>query len=1134
MATLRDELESLRLRLKWYLKVRALLQTVLLISILVLGLGWLDFYYRPTHSIVRFLISMLFWIGSASVVVLQLLPALFQKIQPLDVALALEKLEGTRSGELAAAVDFQASGNLDRSSSWKKELVQNCLESQVSRSTKVRSRNLIVQGALLMFGFLFLSLYAMPTVVTATTRVVWPASQAEWPRLTKLRVFDQQRNPVAPGATISLMGSTGSNFYVEDIIGEPPEDVILEIRRTSQPLKRIRLRNRQPQSSSESGRETFRFRLVPNQMETMQFRIVGGDDQSMDWMTLRKEIKPVVQSMICQINPPEYLNVESTILENVSGPVPAPVGSLLQFDLSMNRPVRELELRDLESNAVVSQVVNGSHLRFDLDVVEAEEGSLIYELFVRVRADVEGENSTGPGWQRVKRIRIEPLVDFAPEVTVLAPQKDLRVTRDALVPYEATARDDYGLQDFSLKVDAKTPLSLAAEIQDGQLEATLSGTLDLHRLAVEEGDLVELSAVASDRSPEAVLVATSPIRLTVVSTQEKEQDLQSLLEQTSNELLAVYQTQQDILTETRQLSKESRDGEFTSEANEKLHLLQVRQQGVQETLRSRIQQGTLSAIASEIRINQLDSQRVEELSTETTNAVSDLLDDGISETMRSFQSLRTLGELARETETSGPARRRLLDELNRSMTLQGSVTTTLERILQALDRWGSSTDIRIQWKLIKSELGTVIENLSAVDQLTISRAVSELSTEQVEQLRGFSKQHVALAVKLQGLLQQLEQSDSENWSVFKRELEETQGEVRLQRAAEAILGNKILRAIDIDRQLLQSFKNIQLQDTLRQTQMEADLESYREFANELETLSEQQSELHTRWIRSEANEALIQQQKRLRKRVQEMAERAGDIGLPQIEELLSDSISEIDSLLDAVEDGASVLQRTELGTIDENLQAAMNVVGERVRSLQNRDQNQLIRQLTLLAKELAEEQNSVIQEFVLIKEAVTVNRRLTRSQRRQLLELAQVEQEIANKLTPFQESTGNLPVLNESLKSLIDLLEVVSSRFKKNDELPDTESDLATIQLRLAQLSGLSSDLAEASPGEGNGGLPPEVRIQLTLLLQKQKELAEQEKILIDRGGIISKEMHSQFVAKQREISERLEEIFESIENLPQ
>ncbi|QDT34206.1 CCDC158 family protein [Thalassoglobus polymorphus] len=1134
MATLRDELESLRLRLKWYLKVRALLQTVLLISILVLGLGWLDYYFRPTHSIVRFLLSMLFWIGAASVVVLRLLPALFQKIQPLDVALALEKLEGTRSGELAAAVDFQASGDLDHSSSWKKELVQNYLESQVSPSTKVRSRNLIVQSILLGFGLLFLSLYAMPTVVTAVTRVVWPASQAEWPRLTKLRVYDQQRNPVAPGATISLMGSTGSNFYVEDMIGEPPEDVILEIRRTSQPLKRIRLQNRQPQNSSESGRETFRFRLVPNQMETMQFRIVGGDDQSMDWMTLRKEIKPVVQSMICQIDPPEYLNAESTILENVSGPVPAPVGALLQFDLSMNRPVRELELRDLESNAVVSQVVNGSHLRFDLDVAEAEEGSLIYELFVRVGPDLEVENSTGPGWQRVKRIRIEPLADLPPEVTVLAPQKDLRVTRDALVPYEATARDDYGLQDFSLKVEAKTPLSLAAEIQDGQLEATLTGTLDLRLLSVEEGDLIELSAVASDRSPEGVPVATSPIRMTVVSTQEKEQDLQALLEQASNELLAVYQTQQDILTETRQLTKESRDGEFTLEANEKLHLLQVRQQGVQETLRLRIQQGTLSAIASEIRVNQLDSQRVEELSSETTNAVGDLLDKEVSETMRSFQSLRTIGELARETETSEPARRRLLDELTRSMKLQGSVTTKLERILQTLDRWGSSADIRIQWKLIKSELRTVIEDLSAVDQLTISRAVSELDTEQVEQLRGFSKQHVALTVKLQGLRQQLEQSDSENWNEFKRELEEVQGEVQLQRAAEAVLGNKILRAIDIDRQLLQSFKNILLQDTLRQNQMEADLETYRAFEDELKTLAEQQSELHARWIRSEANEAIIQQQKKLTKKLQEMAERAEDIGLPQIDELLTDSISEVDSLLGAVADGESILQRTELEAIDENLEAAMNVVGERVRTLQDRDQSQLIRQLTLLAKELVEEQKSVIQEFAFIKEAVAANRRLTRSQRRQLLELAQVEQEIANKLTPFQESTGNLPVLNESLKSLIELLEVVAGRFKKNDELPEVENDLATIQLRLAQLSGLSSDLTETSPGEANAGLPPEVRVQLTLLLQKQKELAEQEKILIDRGEIITEEMQSRFLARQREISKRLEEIFESIEKLTQ
>lgn len=1124
---MREALETRRQKLLWFLRVRALLHCLFIALVCGLLLGWVDFHYRPQLSLFRYLLAISFWGPFLVAVYRYFLPLVFREIQLIDVALAMAQPEQGTAEDFAALVALEQSAKVSTvQNSWTETILKSLDRQQPADFPKVKSRWILTQFCTLIGILLMLLCLAPQRSVIAIQRLAMPARPIVWPQATQFVLLDSRQREMTPGTILTLMSTQSVQFFARDVVGAPPEEVTLEIRRLAEPLKKIRLSGSQENLPDGTPGTLFNFRLTPDTHATIQFRVVGGDDDSMPWTTLLRELKPVVQSLTCRMTAPDYLRREPLLLKNWAGELQAPLGALLSFELTLNRPVAEFLVRSSSQNELIHLKNQAEKYNFQLQVENVDENSFAYEVLVKIPQRAASASAVDNQWQRVKRIQVAPILDLPPAVSLVTPAQDTTVTPHAVLPLKATAQDDNGLAFLRIQITAIDEYSLEASETNGKLVEAFHGKLSVALTRTQPGDTIEILATAGDFSPTGQNVSTPPIQLRVISMDDKETEISYKFRQLTQALLAILKLQKDVLSDTEQLALDLEDFRSNNEFSGTLQPLQIKQQRIQDELLNRIHEETVKDLIQEIAGNRVENAELQTTILKLDQRFSQVIQPCVSELIPQLQAIRKAFHLTPEEGIPLRHSSRLLESVQHSIKIQKKAIHEISALIHELDRWVEGADLQLQWQLLRSGLVRLKEGLSELAQETVSKSLNELTTKLRTQLAESSESHVLLSTRLQEFHSDLTQAHQPHWKPVQTGLSEAGAAMSLKEAGSAIESNNVLKAIELDRLLVELLARLDEQRLLFQFNRTAGLIAELRSAKEkLESMRNQQRDLSQRWRLSSIDPTLFESQQNLGNLVEKLADRLEGLGDPEVSEQLRVTVNEIKQLLQEKRAMLPETLETNLKQVEEHLEQVSRRIEDSILRLQQPDQSQFLEELAILAREFQPQQMMFNQKYATVFKEFKKSGRVNRQGRRELLLMVEFERALVQRLQDLSQRLTGLPVVEQTLKELIESAVAVSAAIQEQRISEPLTERMEKIVTLLDQLSLLDTENSKQS--SAGDLVSTQVRAQLKILLERQRQLLAEEAKLLESGDTLGAEKQATFKQQQLEILESLKEILE-------
>jgi hypothetical protein len=468
----------------------------------------------------------------------------------------------------------------------------------------------------------------------AAARLLDPFSDLAWPQTTHLAL----RPPAPPAGYVVARGQAFEIEAVDAREARLPAEVRIHYRIQdpgSPPLPTMQ--RIVPGEGTGEGSEGKTMEVVErmqwlrgtmvarreNVTAPFEFRVEGGDDQSMPWLPVEVIEPAAVRALAIELFPPEYTGWPAEKIE-AGGSLRALVGTRVRMRGEATKPLRAAVLC-LEGGREIPASLDPDGLRFDIsphDLTIEKSGSYWLKL-----ADVDGLSGG------TARSEIVAVADQPPTVTIARPAGDLFVTPGAVVPLLVVARDDLALRDVSLVVSRgkavpaagsatqkDSPIELyqgpphapprapgGAEGESGQRQE-IAYRWELGPLGLTPGTQVVYHAAACDYKPQT---GKSELRrlsvITVEELQERIAARQSLL---LAELARVLKLQRDVRGQVEGLEIRGRKaGGLEPLDVDHLQAAELGQRQVDHNLASR-QDGVamhLIALLADLQNNRLDN-----------------------------------------------------------------------------------------------------------------------------------------------------------------------------------------------------------------------------------------------------------------------------------------------------------------------------------------------------------------------------------------------------------------------------------------------------------------------------------------------------------------------------------------------
>lgn len=173
---------------------------------------------------------------------------------------------------------------------------------------------------------------------------------------------------------------------------------------------------------------------------SFEFSVIGGDAQT-EWRKVTAVPAPEVTQLQLHLSYPPYTALPAEEYSEGRGHVKAVVGTKVTLRAKSNKRLVSAELLwDKAGSTPALLDEDGTTLNAEFTVRENAE----YRIALH---DQEGMNNLN---RFPKQFRVQAVPDVAPEVTVEHPASDLEVTREAMLPIRALAKDDFGIQTMEL------------------------------------------------------------------------------------------------------------------------------------------------------------------------------------------------------------------------------------------------------------------------------------------------------------------------------------------------------------------------------------------------------------------------------------------------------------------------------------------------------------------------------------------------------------------------------------------------------------------------------------------------------------------------------------------------------------
>lgn len=536
MSDLLDQLKRIRSRARRVLWTYGLSWTVAVLlgaALCVAALDWLLHRVRGPVNLddsgVRLMLALGIVAAAASAAWRFLITPLRQQLSDLDVALRIERRFPGFQDSLASTVQFLEQGTDPRLGS--PDLQRAVIERTARQVEDVNladvidprpARRVAVVAVLVCLAAALLAGLNPAAANVAVNRLVFPLASHPWPRATELRLLDAELKPLpAPwGEPIRRVRGDTLRFYVENVKGTPPDDVMLEYRfaegeTTAEKLRRASLRDAQG-----SLREVCVATIVVDK-GPLEFRAIGGDDHTMDWHDVEVVPPPRLDRLQVTLTPPTYAGRPAERLPENVGHVQALVGTTIEIEATSNKPLASalLHVKDASPKTIE---LSKDGLKFKTAFTLSEPG--LYSYWFDLTDRTGFKNPAPPHYE----IRAD--ADRVPVVNVVRPLERISVTARAVLPVQITAEDDLGLKELRLRyrlADGGLPIQTVALQAVPDLprhrEVTHRWKLSSLAMPLPEGAEIEFWAEAADRydlGPGHVGRSESRL-LRIVSPQEK-------------------------------------------------------------------------------------------------------------------------------------------------------------------------------------------------------------------------------------------------------------------------------------------------------------------------------------------------------------------------------------------------------------------------------------------------------------------------------------------------------------------------------------------------------------------------------------------------------------------------------------
>ena len=363
----------------------------------------------------------------------------------VKIALRLERLFPTLRDRLASSVEFlqqgdsTASGSTSLQDATIRDVQERLAGLETTRIWQTQPVKRAGWTAVAMCLLAATLVFVNPAVATtALMRLVVPWQTVEWPRVHHLQLVDEKLRPIVPGVSPPLRMAWGNrlSLFARDLAGELPSDTVLELRRqgdesvSREPMRRTTLRNAAGESYDVAA---VGLAVAEGEWE---LRVVGGDHQSMDWQSLVVVPPPVLRSLHVRLIPPAYLDSEPVVLPTDVGDIQAWMGTRVVVEAEASKPLSEAVLRIADTDPVLAELSeDGTRLKAEFELNKPRRHSYWLQL-----TDREGYENQDP-----PRYDVRVNTDAVPDVSIISPSADVRVTPTAEVPVRIEAKDDIGL-----------------------------------------------------------------------------------------------------------------------------------------------------------------------------------------------------------------------------------------------------------------------------------------------------------------------------------------------------------------------------------------------------------------------------------------------------------------------------------------------------------------------------------------------------------------------------------------------------------------------------------------------------------------------------------------------------------------
>ena len=1011
------------------------------------------------------------------------LAPLQSRLTDLDVALRIEQRHPELRDVLASSVQFVEQGGDPRVGS--PELQRVVADQAAHRLQSLDLDDFIqstpaVRAAIACAGLLsvaaILVLVSPHNAALALRRLCLPFHAPAWPRAVAWALLDGNLDPLPEDPAVPLQVPRGEifRFHAVNSRGGLPQRVLLETRplQSTAPPQVEPLRPLNLSENPQGLREVAVGQISPPKT-ALEFRVVGGDDSTMAWRTLKVVNPPIVEQLQVLVTPPPYTRRPTEKLPEGVGHITALVGSRVEIAARASRALERgtLRLRDRE-RLPLALAPDQRGVTGEFFIHEPGVTSWWFDL-----RDPEGISSSD-----LVRYEIRGIADLEPETVIEIPAADLQVTPQARVPVRIQSRDDLGLAEVRIVHDTNNGAETTVPLFRGEsrpTELASEYTFELSALSLKEGDQVRFRSEALDDYVHPTdgtrHIKRSVVRvLTVVSPQDKTRELEQDQSELLHRLEQLARQQRQAQDQTRALELQlEKAGELRGQDLDALKRTELLQREVNSQLSNPavgLAQKARETLA-ELQNNQIDDPQVERRLGAIAEQLEQLGEESLPEIEAELASARKSAEQPEGAEGNQETARQLAEAREN----QSEVLESLGEMQQELSEWRSERDLGRELNELASRQQQLQGKTGELQsKLLEEQAAGENSRQTEADLAQLAEQQRAAAEDLQDLEEKLQQQVQNQAGTEPTPAADALRET-LEEARQAELAGKMEEAAaNIEQKHLGEAARTQ-QDVLKKMQeLSATLEQRRtrddetlvkkmqQAAEQIESLSQRQQQLQDQLQQAgampdgaqkeEALQKLRQEQQKLQEETARLARLLQRSGAQRASESADRAQQRMADAEESLEQAPPEQAEDEMKEALDDLQQAEEELQEEIDEARERLAEELVEKSLGDLQLMIGRQQSAIDEAQRLDAAHTAAGKWSRSQNQSLKQLGELQRGLGLETESLAEKLAPAKVYALSLRGAARQMQKAAERVARKEVDAPTQALQMAARQRLADM----------------------------------------------------------------------------------